>query len=233
MAFTVKSIINNAYDRSGVFPNSTSTLPGEMCEGALEVLKGIINTYNIQGILLPTQTREEFEITKPKIIISKRPDAQAQVNEDIAAISKLYVKENEESAYELDYIPFKDFDAFPNSYNYSYNQTRANEFELYFKKNMVGRTAILHFMRPIECELNTEYYLPFEYEELFTLSLVVKLLTMYPRENDKQQENFKEELASVRNAIVSKQAENKLQMYNRHAYNSMWELGNSGRYLGV
>lgn len=231
MSFTVKQIINNAYDRSGIFPNSTSTLPGEMTESALKILQGIIQTYNIQGILLPTQRRVEFTIKSQRMTL---PDvSQEGLKEPVANIQKVYIKENGDSALELDFVPFVSFDAYPNSYTYTFNQTRANEFDLYFKKNLVGRDGILLMVAPIECELNTEYYLPFEYEEFFTLSLVVKLLTIYPRENDGMQNRFIEELASCRNAIVTKQAENKLITYNRHSFNSLWDLGNSGAFLGV
>lgn len=228
MAFTVKQIINNAYDRSGIFPNSTSTLPGEMTESALKLLQGIIQTYNIQGVLLPTQRRKEIKITSTSMKIPNE-----QFEDSVAGITKVYVTNGDEHNTELDFIPFATFDGCPSSYIYTYNQLTSNEFDIYFKKFIVGKKVIIYYVTPIECELNTEYYLPSEYEELFTLSLVVKLFNMYPRENTAIADEFKNELASVRNAIVAKQTENKLIMYNRYDYDSLWSLGNSGKYLGV
>lgn len=228
MAFTVKSIINNAYDNSGIFPNSTSTLPGEMTEFGLKVLQGIVNTYNTQGVILPTQRRAEFKVDGQIMNIP----SPYTFNDEIAGITKVYLK-NGDINTELDFIPFAAFDGTQSAYTYSYNQVIANNMSVFFKKPLIGREVIMHYVAPIECELNTEYYLPAEYEELFTLSLIVKLLTRYPRENPEVANNFEKELASVRNAIVAKQTENKLVTYNRYDYDSLWQLGNSGKFLGV
>lgn len=223
--FTVKEIINDAYDRSGIFPNSTSTLPGEMTESALKVLRGAIATYNIQGILLPNQRSVEFSI-------DNEIKSEDLTEEGIASIQKVYLRyDNAQRAIELDYVPFASF-PLAHDYTYTYNQV-GEDFRIYFKKPLVGRTCLMHFITPIVCDLNTKYYLPFEYQEFFTLTLICKLLDMYPREDDTMKEGFLQELTSVRNAIVAKQEENKLNIYNIHHYGTTYSMGMSGAFLGV
>ena len=191
------------------------------------MLKGVIYTYNTQGVLLPTQRRSELPCNNTHFEII---DTEGKVL-DVAVINRIYWRREENTpSIEVEYVPFMAFDARPNSFCWTYNQTEENRFDIYVKPLMVGKPMTIHWCAPVKCELNTEYTMPPEYEELFTLSLCVLLLNAFPRENDAMKSGFESQLAATRNAIVAKQAENKLIMNNRYLQDP-YTRGISGQFL--
>src|SRR5690554_3166774 len=55
--FTVKNIINKAYDRTGIHPNLGNPLPAELFKTGLDILKAIVSNFNTRDLLLFAQNR--------------------------------------------------------------------------------------------------------------------------------------------------------------------------------
>lgn len=235
MSFSVKDIINDAFDRTGIYPNPTETLPGEYFSMGLKLLRGLVSFYNTRNFIIPTQRM--VEVTVPgsgHIRMAKTEEGVEPVIEPCASIQKVYIGLADDTNRELN---FKSLQTWPSCYNgqavYSWNQTGDGEFDLMLQRWCAGRKATVVYNVPIECDVDTEYFLPPEYCELFTLGLCLKLLGAYPRESDQMFTKMSDELKALTDAIVAKQADAKTLEWNRHDFVDPTDAFRSGSFLGV
>lgn len=235
MSFTVKDIINEAFDRSGIYPNPTDALPGEYFSMGLKALQGLVSHYNTRNYIMSTQRMVELKIPASGCIkLGKTEEGVEPAIEDVAAISTVYWKQSETVNKRLNFVSFMNFPGYmPGNYIYSWNQTGEYQFDLIFQKWMAGKDVTVVYNVPFECQKNTVYYLPLEYKELFVLGLILKLLAIYPREDKTMYEQILEELKSVTGAIEAKQADSKVMEWNTHDYVSKQAAFESGSFLGV
>ena len=235
MSFTVSEIIRDAFDRTGIYPNvGRSSLPQDMADMGLKLLKGLVSGYNIRNMITSSQSKTEATVPEGGVIsVTGHGGGWAT----IASIQKVLVKLTEDQAGELEFVPFQDFDLHPNGawvYTYRQNMTvtsDANDWEISLKPSFAGKKVIVHYNRPFPCESDTEYSIPDEYRELFTLGLGVKLLTAYPRQDEKMRNYFVEELNAITNSITAKQGEAKMILYNRYGRPSLAARGDAGDFL--
>lgn len=228
--FKAEDIVYDAFDRTGIYPNPRDSLPGDQFNIGLKLLKGLCDGYNIRNMILSLQRKATVQVPLNGIIVAKKDGTD--FIDDIASIQKVLIRVSDEEAGELDFVPFQDFDTYPGgSWVYTYHQTGPAEFELEFKRGLAGRTAIVHYNASFPCEVDTEYYLPDEYRELFTLGLGCKLFTVFPRQDEKMEKRFDSERLSLEQSISAKQGESKMLMYNRYGRPSIAARGDSGAFL--
>lgn len=228
--FKAQDIVHDAFDRTGIYPNPTDSLPGDQFNIGLKLLKGLCDGYNIRNMILSLQRKATLRIPSTGVIVARK-DGTVFID-DVASIQKVLLKVSDEEAGELDFVPYQDFDCYPGgSWIYTQHQTGADEFELEFKRGLSGRTAIIHYNAKFPCEVDTEYYLPDEYRELFTLGLGCKLLTAFPRQDEKMKNYFEAELQELTNSITAKQGESKMLLYNRYGRRSLSARGDAGNFL--
>lgn len=235
MAFTVKDIITDAYDRTGIFPNSTDELPGEYAALGLKLLKAIISQYNIKNYLIFNQNKITIDVSTygEKLedgsigILLKNDILQ---DSKIASISNIMVRRGTNTKSVLcEHVPYQLFDNFNDGqYIYTYKQFSDTDWVIYLKNFLYGRQITVVYNEQLECNMNTEYYAPEEYKELFILALSSKLLTSYPRTSDKMKESIDIELTGMLNTIEAKQYNNKLLMYNN---NNSANTGTYGQFI--
>lgn len=235
MAFSAKDIINEAFDRTGIWPSPSDALPGEMFDQGLKVLKGLIHFYNIKNYITCTQRMVEVEIPQDSVVhMSKTEEGVTPVIDNVTNINKVYWKNSDENNTELGYTSFMTFPKYASGNNiYTWNQVGEYDYDVIFQKWMAGKTVIICYNVPFECERNTKYYLPPEYSELFILGLCVKLLDIYPREDTKMLEGMSGELQALAGAIEAKQADAKILEWNQYDYKSKQAAFESGSFLGV
>lgn len=235
MSFTVKEIINEAYDRTGVFPNPTDALPGEFFDRGLKALKGLVNYYNIRNYITCTQRMATLKVPADGIVHLEKTDEDVTPKVyDVTNINKVYWQNTEGGNIELKYVSFMEFPGYSQgNYIYSWNQVGAYSYDVILQKWMVGKTVDICYNVPFECEVDTVYYLPPEYCELFTLGLCLKLLTIFPREDTKMYEQMGAELQTLTGAIEAKQSSAKILEWNRHDSYDRQAAFRSGSFLGV
>lgn len=228
--YSVNEIIRDAFDRTGIYPNvGESSLPQDMADIGLKLLKGLVSAYNVRNMIMSSQSRAEVQIPADGVISTSGENSGF---DSIASVQKVMIKVTADQAGELEFVPFQDFDLHPGSaWVYSYRQNGPDDWEIYVKPGFAGRRVIVHYNRPFPCERDTEYSLPDEYRELFTLGLGVKLLTAYPRQDEKMRNYFVEELNALTNSITAKQGEAKLLLYNRYDRRSLSARGDAGDFL--
>ena len=226
MSISVKEIIEDAFDRTGIWPNPTDELPGEYFTLGLKILKGIVGNYNIKNYLIFSQKKILVNLTSNNTIVDDFGNLVYTINDentqdkdilDIANISSVGLQIRTGNNVELEFIPYEIFENYSGRYCYTYRQVDAQKWELYFRPEMLGTKLCVVYNEQLKCEKNSEWMAPTEYKELFVLSLCSKLLTVYPRTSDSMKTNIDVELASLIAQIESRQYNNKLQMYNRRA----------------
>ena len=83
--FTVKNIISQSFDRTGIYPNLGNPLPGEMAKMGLDLLRGIISSMNTRNLLLWSQHKLKFTANTEEIEL----DAN-EIEVKIASIPAVY-----------------------------------------------------------------------------------------------------------------------------------------------
>lgn len=239
--FTASDIINDAFDRTGIYPNPSGALPGGYTAMGVKLLRGLIENYNVKNMILSTQRKAVLTADASGIIDARKSTEEhpTAFNDDVASIQKVLVKISDEQAGELEFVPFKDFDLYPGgAWVYTYRQDGSNAYEIQMKSGFGGRSVIVHYNVPFVLDgdttaemVQTEFYLPDEYRELFILGLGVKLFKVYPRADEKMENGWKEELRTLTNDITAKQGEAKLVQYNRYGCRSLSAIGDSGTFL--
>lgn len=230
MSFAVSEIIRDAFDRTGIYPNvGSSSLPQDMSDMGLKLLKGLVSGYNVRNMIMSSQSRAEVSVPADGVIQTAGENSGFQ---SIASVQKVMVKVSLDQAGELEFVPFQDFDLHPDgAWVYTYSQNGPDDWDIYLKPGFAGKKVIVHYNRPFPCESDTEYSIPDEYRELFTLGLGVKLLTTYPRQDEKMRNYFVEELNAITNSITAKQGEAKMLLYNRYGRPSLAARGDAGTFL--
>lgn len=220
--FTVKDIIIDAYDRTGIFPNATDGLPGEFVTMGLNLLKGLISQYNIRNYLTFTQQKVAFNASLETTFGTD--DVTRSITNDVVAtnaitIQKIYLKNNinGDNALEMKFMPFQEFDKCSvNIPVYAYRQINDLQFIINFKSPYVGRSVVAYYNEKIVVTLNAEYAISDEYKELYILGLCDKLLTYYPRKDDAMKQYITAELASAISNITAKNAASRLIIANKY-----------------
>lgn len=235
MSFTVKEIINDAYDRSGVFPCPSDSLPGEMFAMGYKLLQGLIQTYNIRSYITSTQRMTELKVPADGVLhLARTEEGVEPAIEDVAAVCKLYLVNSEGANTEFKFTSFMNFPKYSQgSHVYTWNQAEEYAYDVYVQKWLAGRKVLVGYVVPFACEVDTKYFLPPEYKELFTLGLCIKLLGVYPREDKTMLESMGGELQNLTGAIEAKQADAKLIEWNTHDFVSRQAAFESGSFLGV
>lgn len=228
--FKAEDVVYDAFDRTGIYPNPRDSLPGDQFNIGLKLLKGLCDGYNIRNMILSLQRKATLQIPSTGVIVARK-DGTVFID-DVASVQKVLLKVSDEEAGELDFVPYQDFDCYPGgSWIYTQHQTGADEFELEFKRGLSGRMVIIHYNAKFPCEVDTEYYLPDEYKELFTLGLGCKLFTAFPRQDEKMEKRFDAERSALEQSIAAKQGDSKMLMYNRYRRTSIADRGDSGAFL--
>ena len=237
MSFSVQDIIKDAFDRTGIYPGaSASGVPEDMASMGLKLLRGLIDGYNVRNMIMFSQSKTETTVPEDGVINVTAPGSPSGFG-NIASIQKVMVKLTEDQAGELDFVPYQDFDLHPNgAWVYTYRQcptvmNDGDDWEISLKPSFAGRKVIVHYNRPIPCNSDTEYSIPDEYRELFTLGLGVKLFTVYPRQDERMRNYFVQELEAITHSITAKQGESKMLMYNRYGRPSLAARGDAGTFL--
>lgn len=235
MSFSAKDVINEAFDRTGIWPNPADSLPGEMFDTGLKVLQGLINTYNIRNYITCSQRSVELVVPADGIIhLGKSEEGVTPVIDNVTNINNVFVKSTTGECDDLKYVSFMEYPRYSHlSYVYTHNQVGEYAYDLMFNKWMIGKTCIITYNAPFECQRDTMWYLPPEYHELFVLGLCVKLLAIFPREDKGMLEAMGSELSNITGAIEAKQSSAKILTWNRYSKPSMMERFNSGSFLGV
>lgn len=219
--FTVKDIITDAYDRTGIFPNATDELPGEYAALGLKLLQAIISQYNIKNYLIFAQQKLTLDLStaidEEDNSISRVLDKR-YMDVDIASINSVLLRRDGNSkSILMEHIPFEIFENYGNEMGiYTYKQLNDTDWKIYFKNCVKGRKVSIIYNEKLDCKMTTVYYAPEEYKELFILALSSKLLTSYPRTSDNMKNSIDSELTGMINQIEAKQYNNKLQMYNNN-----------------
>lgn len=232
MSFTVKDIINDAYDRTGIFPNPSDALPGEMFELGLKLLRGLVHFYNIKNYITCTQRMVTVKVPSDCTVkMAKTDEGVTPKIENVAGVSMVYLKQGG-SNMELKYTAFMNFPKYSStSPVYTWNDAGEYAFDVMFQPWLKGREVIIMYNVPFDCDKNTVYYLSPEYKELFTLGLCLKLLSANPREDNKMYEQMADELKALTNAIEAKQSDAKIIEWNVHSYIGRRAAFESGEFL--
>jgi len=221
--FTVKNIINQSFDRTGIYPNLGNPLPGEMAKMGLDLLSGIVSSMNTRNLLLWSQHKLKFTANTEEIEL----DAN-EIEVKIASIPAVYCNSKKQA---LEDVPFQIFDSYSDSdFVYNARQVSADKWLLQIKRCSVNEELTVIYNEALECEMNTEYYAPDEYQELLILALMSKLLIVYVRSDEAMKEQVDRELNQIVDNIRSKQSNLKLIMNNRHS-KSTWSSFVSGDFL--
>lgn len=235
MSFTTKDVINEAMDRCGIWPNPSDSLPGEYFDQGLKVLKGLIHTFNIRNYITCTQRSVLVDVPADCVIhMTKSEPGPKPFIDDVTNVTKVYWQNSEGVNTELKYVSFMEFPGYmPGNYIHTWNQVGEYSYDVILQSWMRGKKVLIMYNVPFECERDTVYYLPPEYNELFILGLCVKLLAIYPREDKQMLENMGQELGSIIGSIEAKQTSAKILEYNRHDFASRQAAFGSGSFLGV
>ena len=221
--FTVKNIISQSFDRSGIYPNLGNPLPGEMTKMGLDLLRGIVSSMNTRNLLLWSQHKLKFTANTEEIEL----DAN-EIEVKIASIPAVYCNSKKQA---LEDVPFQIFDSYSDrDFVYNARQVSADKWLLQIKRCCINEELTVIYNEALECEMNTEYYAPDEYQELLILALMSKLLTVYVRSDGAMKEQVDRELNQIVDNIRSKQSNLKLIMNNRHS-KSTWSSFISGDFL--
>jgi len=223
--FTVKNIINKAYDRTGIHPNLGNPLPAELFKTGLDILKAIVSNFNTRDLLLFAQNR--LTVTPNSKVIKIDYD-DPDIGVKIASIANII-----ETCTKTQ-LRFTSFNLFDNFYEqekvYTTRQINDKVWEIEIKQSSVNKELSIIYNEKLECEMNTEYYAPDEYEELFILALSSKLLTAFARLDGTMKASIDTELDRAVKNIQSKQYNAKLIMNNRYDNNSVFSTFLNGWY---
>lgn len=223
--FTVKNIINKAFDRTGIHPNLGNPLPAELFKTGLDILKGIVSNLNTRDLLLFAQNR--LTVTPNSKVIKIDYD-DPDIGVKIASIANII---ETKTKTQLRFMPFNLFDNFYEQEKvYTTRQINDKVWEIEIKQSSVNKELSIIYNEKLECEMNTEYYAPDEYEELFILALSSKLLTVFARLDGTMKESIDTELDRVVKNIQSKQYNAKLIMNNKYDNNSVFSTFLNGWY---
>lgn len=107
MSFSVSDIINDAFDRSGIYPNaSMSGVPEDMASMGLKLLRGLIDGYNVRNMIMFSQSKTVTTVPENGVIEVSSQDVSSGFG-TIASIQKVMVKLTEDQASELDFVPYR------------------------------------------------------------------------------------------------------------------------------
>jgi hypothetical protein len=236
--FTVRDVINDAYNRTGIWPNSTDALPGEYTNQGELLLKGVVTELNLNNYLAFTRKNVTFTITKPEMIIGQDyiVDGDVIIATDVSMpnfqkINRVYIEKDTEK-YELDFISFEEFDGYPNTEDfYSWLEVDDIQGKILFKDMNVNNQATVYYNEAFEITIDSELRIPNIYRQLWTLGLMVEIMKDYPRTDTTQLSVYQASYKTLMTNLEADQVANKVMTRMKRCYISPMSAFQTGSYL--
>jgi len=235
--FTIRDIISDAYNRTGIWPNSTDSLPGEYAVQGELLLQGIISSLNINNYLAFTRKSVTFNVTKAEMIIGENyiVDDNIIIATDIympnfEKINSVYLNENNQG-YDVSFVSFEEFNGYPNSQEfYSWLAVDDIQGKILFKDEMIGNSVTVFYNEGFEVNLDSEMRVPNVYRQLWTLALMVEIMKDYPKMDNTQLTGYMTSYQSLLSSLTAVNAANKVKT-NMMKSLSRHQLFESGGFL--
>lgn len=235
--FTTKDVIKDALDRTNVWPNSTSPVPDNYMNSALRRLRGILADFNNRNFLTFLQRKASFLAAETLTVgvddSGRNITNDVGTDEKIAHIGNCYwmVGQSEANSVnqKLEQVPFSDFEQYGSDAPvFSYRQLNDLQWELSFKQMYFGKRIVLHYNEAISVGLNSEWALPDDMRELWTVALCCALLSDFPRPDDSMKLSMNAELEKMISSVGGKNAAARLNLFKAHRYGTSYERFLSG-----